>query len=413
MQADEERDHNEARLTRRRTIARLGGLVAASLGAAGLDATLAAAAEGAGDGPAAVAAGLVRCVLAPEQTEGPFYVDGERVRRDIREGRPGQKLLLRTTVVDASTCKPIKGAAVDVWHCDAGGVYSGVGGNTGTFLRGIQRTDRNGLASFVTIFPGWYQGRTTHIHVKVQPRRHRRAHGPALLPRGLRHRRLEASSVQPSGCTRHAQRRRRDLSQRRQELAHPDVPGGLRRHRGGDHDGSASVLTEGGRGPSSTIATARVIAPVAANAIRTPALPSKRPARSGVVSAITAQARFITPITVAAEVPSPARAPTAKTRALIVERHPVQTTRKTMSASVVRRKAGSSQAAARIATATPIPCRCTEEARSRPDERSRGDPDRTRDPEREPDATGGEPVARERERHEQAGDTAHDTEQTR
>ena len=161
-------DHNEGeRLTRRRTIARLGGLVAASLGAAGLEASLSGPAEGAGNGPAAVASGLLSCVLTPEQTEGPYYVDGEKVRRDIREGRPGLKLQLRTTVVDASTCKPIKGAAIDVWHCDAGGTYSGVNGNTGTFLRGIQRTDAKGLATFVTVFPGWYQGRTTHIHVKV------------------------------------------------------------------------------------------------------------------------------------------------------------------------------------------------------------------------------------------------------
>jgi protocatechuate 3,4-dioxygenase beta subunit len=70
-------------------------------------------------------------------------------------------------VVNASTCKPIKGAAVDVWHCDALGVYSGAQGDTGTFLRGIQRTDRNGLAVFKTVYPGWYQGRTVHIHVKV------------------------------------------------------------------------------------------------------------------------------------------------------------------------------------------------------------------------------------------------------
>ena len=167
MKPDHQPDHNDARFTRRSSIARLGGLVAASVGAAGLDATLAGSAEGAGAGPAAVAAGLVRCVLTPEQTEGPFYVDGEKVRRDIRGGRPGLKLLLRTTVVDASTCKPIKRAAVDVWHCDAGGVYSGVSGNTDSFLRGIQRTDANGLAEFVTIFPGWYQGRTTHMHVKV------------------------------------------------------------------------------------------------------------------------------------------------------------------------------------------------------------------------------------------------------
>jgi protocatechuate 3,4-dioxygenase beta subunit len=154
-------------LTRRRTIARLGGLVAASLGAAGLEAALSDPSRAAGTGPAAVSAGLVRCVLTPEQTEGPFYVEGEKLRRDIREGKPGVKLTLRTTVVDASTCKPIRGAIVDIWHCDAGGTYSGVNGNTGTFLRGLQRANAGGLAQFITLFPGWYQGRTTHIHVKV------------------------------------------------------------------------------------------------------------------------------------------------------------------------------------------------------------------------------------------------------
>jgi protocatechuate 3,4-dioxygenase beta subunit len=155
------------RLTRRRTLTRLGGLVAASFGAAGLEAALSRPAEGARTGLAAVAAGLVTCVLTPEQTEGPYYVDTEKVRRDIREGKPGLAMLLRTTVVDASTCKPIKGAAVDVWHCDAGGAYSGVDGDTGTFLRGIQRSDARGLTTFLTIFPGWYPGRTTHVHVKV------------------------------------------------------------------------------------------------------------------------------------------------------------------------------------------------------------------------------------------------------
>src|SRR5438876_504308 len=74
----------------------------------------------------------------------------------------------RATVLDASTCRPIKGAAVDIWHCDAGGSYSGVGQVTGrTFLRGIQRTNAAGVATFQTIYPGWYPGRTVHIHVKV------------------------------------------------------------------------------------------------------------------------------------------------------------------------------------------------------------------------------------------------------
>jgi protocatechuate 3,4-dioxygenase beta subunit len=103
-------------------------------------------------------------------TEGPYYLEGDKVRRTITEGKPGVPLFLRLTVVDVSTCKPIRNAAVDVWHCDASGVYSGTsaqGTESETFLRGIQRTDRSGLARFSTIYPGWYPGRTVHIHVKV------------------------------------------------------------------------------------------------------------------------------------------------------------------------------------------------------------------------------------------------------
>ena len=196
-------DHNDGeRLTRRRTIARLGGLVAASLGAAGLEASLSGPAEGAGNGPAAVASGLLRCVLTPEQTEGPYYVDGEKVRRDIREGRPGLKLLLRTTVVDASTCKPIKGAAVDVWHCDAGGTYSGVNGNTGTFLRGIQRTDAKGLATFVTRLPRLVPGPDDPHPRQGPPRRHRDPHRAALLPRGSRDGRLRSARPTTAAASR-------------------------------------------------------------------------------------------------------------------------------------------------------------------------------------------------------------------
>ena len=106
-------------------------------------------------------------MLAPEQTEGPYYVDDAAVRRNVTEGKPGTPLTLRLTVVDVSTCKPIKGAAVEIWHCDAGGVYSGGQGRAGTFLRGVQRTDAKGLAMFRTIYPGWYQGRTVHIHTMV------------------------------------------------------------------------------------------------------------------------------------------------------------------------------------------------------------------------------------------------------
>jgi protocatechuate 3,4-dioxygenase beta subunit len=147
-------------LTRRSTLLRLAGLVGAGLGIEAMKP---------GDGPAGVASGAVRCVLTPEQTEGPFYIENEKMRRKITDGRRGTPLILRATVVDASTCKPIKGAAVDIWHCDAGGVYSGFGqgASSRTFLRGIQRTNASGLALLRTIYPGWYQGRTVHIHVKV------------------------------------------------------------------------------------------------------------------------------------------------------------------------------------------------------------------------------------------------------
>jgi protocatechuate 3,4-dioxygenase beta subunit len=110
------------------------------------------------------------CVLTPEQEEGPFYIDLAQVRQDIVENRPGVPLALALIVVDSDTCKPIRDAAVDVWHCDALGVYSGEpseGSKGETYLRGIQLTDRNGQAEFATIYPGQYPGRTTHIHVKV------------------------------------------------------------------------------------------------------------------------------------------------------------------------------------------------------------------------------------------------------
>ena len=151
----------DAKLTRRGSLAGMAGLL---LGLAGWE-----AADSDGAGPAGVASGAVSCVLTPEQTEGPYYVAGEKYRRNITDGRPGVPLFLRLRVVDASTCKPIAGAAVDIWHADALGVYSGfgAGATSRTFMRGIQKTDANGLARFHTVYPGWYQGRTVHIHVKV------------------------------------------------------------------------------------------------------------------------------------------------------------------------------------------------------------------------------------------------------
>jgi protocatechuate 3,4-dioxygenase beta subunit len=110
------------------------------------------------------------CILTPEQEEGPFYIDLAQVRKDIVENRPGVPLALALTVVNSNTCEPIRDAAVDIWHCDALGVYSGEpseGTEGEVYLRGIQLTNGNGSAQFATIYPGQYPGRTTHIHVKV------------------------------------------------------------------------------------------------------------------------------------------------------------------------------------------------------------------------------------------------------
>lgn len=153
---------NERRISRRASLASLGGLVAGAAGLAGLRSA------DAGAGPEGVSSGLVSCVLAPEQTEGPYYVDDAAVRRDVTEGRPGVPLTLRLTAVNVASCKPIKGAAVEIWHCDAEGTYSATGAEADErFLRGVQRTDAKGVAIFRTLYPGWYPGRTVHIHTMV------------------------------------------------------------------------------------------------------------------------------------------------------------------------------------------------------------------------------------------------------
>lgn len=114
------------------------------------------------------------CLLTPQATQGPYWFDPKLERADITDGRAGAPLKIAIRVVEGATCAPLAGARVDIWHCDAQGIYSGYSGQgpTGTtegetFLRGHQATDGKGLASFVTVYPGWYQGRTTHIHVKV------------------------------------------------------------------------------------------------------------------------------------------------------------------------------------------------------------------------------------------------------
>jgi protocatechuate 3,4-dioxygenase beta subunit len=121
------------------------------------------------------------CTVTPEQTEGPYYLNLDEVRRDITEGRPGAPLRLDLQVLHADGCTPVPHAAIDIWHCDAAGRYSGVDNSlgspgappqtvlSGTFLRGTQVTDERGACSFSTIVPGWYPGRAVHIHVKVHP----------------------------------------------------------------------------------------------------------------------------------------------------------------------------------------------------------------------------------------------------
>jgi protocatechuate 3,4-dioxygenase beta subunit len=124
---------------------------------------------------------LPRCIARPEQTEGPYFVDEVMKRSDIRsdpgtgsvkEGTP-LALTLAVSRLSAGSCAPLAGAHVDIWHCDAQGVYSGVEDrqfNTvgARHLRGYQITDEAGEARFRTIYPGWYRGRTVHIHFKIR-----------------------------------------------------------------------------------------------------------------------------------------------------------------------------------------------------------------------------------------------------
>jgi protocatechuate 3,4-dioxygenase beta subunit len=121
------------------------------------------------------------CVVKPQQTEGPYFVDERLNRSDIRvdpsdslvrQGVP-LRLVFQISQINNDACTPLKDAIVDVWHSDAEGVYSDVNDRSFStigkkFLRGYQVTDANGVAEFVTIYPGWYPGRTVHIHFKIR-----------------------------------------------------------------------------------------------------------------------------------------------------------------------------------------------------------------------------------------------------
>ncbi len=182
MDAD---DRPVGRVLTRRDVVRLlavgsaGMMVGCKRGAAAAD-TTAVTPDAAAP---TVATKIPGCIVRPEMTVGPYFVDKQLDRADIRPEpatgtpRPGAPLALTFNVSDVRNggCSPLAGAMVDVWHCDAGGIYSGVaddqvGFNTvgQKFLRGYQVTDSTGVARFTTIYPGWYPGRTVHIHFKIR-----------------------------------------------------------------------------------------------------------------------------------------------------------------------------------------------------------------------------------------------------
>jgi protocatechuate 3,4-dioxygenase beta subunit len=109
------------------------------------------------------------CAVTPTETIGPYPTLTDLFRSDIREGKSGALLTLTIRVVDVnSSCAPVPNANVEIWHVDAAGNYSQYGTQTTqTYLRGIQTTNSNGEVVFTTIYPGWYQGRATHIHAEV------------------------------------------------------------------------------------------------------------------------------------------------------------------------------------------------------------------------------------------------------
>ncbi|WP_371670359.1 intradiol ring-cleavage dioxygenase [Streptomyces sp. NBC_00289] len=180
-------NHRNTTITRRRALAVTGGTLAAGgLAVAGYQSAFADDATATTTEAAAASATSGTCMtLMSSVTEGPYYLDGALVRKDITEGKSGVPLTLRLTVVDATDgCTPVPGAAVEIWHCDAWGYYSGYttanpggsapaeseDGSTAddqTYLRGYQIANANGVVKFETIFPGWYTPRTCHIHVKV------------------------------------------------------------------------------------------------------------------------------------------------------------------------------------------------------------------------------------------------------
>ncbi|MFD6891988.1 intradiol ring-cleavage dioxygenase [Streptomyces sp. NPDC059957] len=171
-------ENGNARTSRRTLLLAAGSAGAAALAAACSGPATTRGAAGRPQAPAsptgtasatatATGSSTPACVLTTESGEGPYYLDLDRVRSDITEGRAGVPFRLDLTVLRVPAgCQPVEGAAVDVWHADPSGTYS-----TGkdTFFRGTQLTDAAGRCTFRTIVPGWYRGLAPHIHFKVRP----------------------------------------------------------------------------------------------------------------------------------------------------------------------------------------------------------------------------------------------------
>ena len=154
-------------LGRREAMAMLGAAGAALIAGCG-DTTPASPTTTTG-GAATGGSTTAACAVTPTETVGPYPSLTDLIRSDIREGKSGTALTLAMTVVNTNNnCAPLESVQVEIWQCDATGNYSQYGSQAAqTFLRGIQTTNSDGGVTFTTIYPGWYQGRATHIHVEV------------------------------------------------------------------------------------------------------------------------------------------------------------------------------------------------------------------------------------------------------
>jgi protocatechuate 3,4-dioxygenase beta subunit len=157
---------DERRIGRREALAAFGAAAGAALavgcGSSSTSPTSTTSIDASGTSGAA-------CAVTPTEVVGPYPSLTDLIRSDIREGKSGTPLTLTLAVVNTNSgCAPVAGANVEIWQCDATGNYSQYGTQTSqTYLRGIQTTDGNGQVTFTTVYPGWYQGRATHIHVEV------------------------------------------------------------------------------------------------------------------------------------------------------------------------------------------------------------------------------------------------------